>query len=168
MNRLIGRSITVVMGVALALSMATGAFAAVTFDSATGTGFVGKGDVQNALGLNNAQLQAQAETLQFSVSSTDVTTWTCTRPAATPNEPDRVITQQRNTTTTTEGLLSSVARVRNQITGFNLTGYSGSTTVTTDGPAVGSCPANPSGYEYDENAATESGASTLFVNGVAL
>ena len=166
MNRLIGRSMTGVVGAAFALTMATAAFAAVTFDSATGTGFVGKGDVQNALGLNNAQLQAA--TLEFSVSSTDVTTWTCTKPQPTPNDPEKVIVQERNVTTTTEGLLFNIARVRNQITGFNLSGYNGSPTVITDGPAIGSCPSNPSGFVYDENADTQSGASTLSVNGVAL
>ena len=45
--------------------MASSAFAAVTFDPATGTGFVGKGDVQTAMGWNNAELQKNAENLKF-------------------------------------------------------------------------------------------------------
>ena len=52
------------------ISLATVAiFASVTFDSSTGTGFVGKGDVQLALGLNNAQMQAyNLNNLNFSYS----------------------------------------------------------------------------------------------------
>lgn len=52
---------------ALALGGASAAQAAVTIDSA-GSGFVGKGDVQTALGLNNAQLQAKAGSLKFTTS----------------------------------------------------------------------------------------------------
>lgn len=41
------------------------ALAAVTFDASTGTGFVGKGDVQLAFGWNNKQLQANAAGVTF-------------------------------------------------------------------------------------------------------
>lgn len=60
-------SIAKVTGAALATLALTipAANAAVTFDPATGTGFVGKGDVQTALGYNNAQLQKNASTLVF-------------------------------------------------------------------------------------------------------
>src|SRR5918996_4693526 len=44
---------------AFAIGM-TAAFALVTFDPSTGTGFVGKGDVQTAFGWNNKQLQNNA------------------------------------------------------------------------------------------------------------
>ncbi|AOT02362.1 hypothetical protein ASPU41_02360 [Arthrobacter sp. U41] len=40
------------------------------------------------------------------------------------------------------------------ITGFYLQGYEGTPTLETDGPAVGTCPADPSGFVYDENAQT--------------
>lgn len=113
--------------------ISTAAFAAVTFDSESGTGFVGKGDVQLALGLNNAQLQAQANSLVFAVTTTSETTWTCDRDAGPQ-------TQERTNTSTTSGLLTAVARVRNQVTGFNLLGYDGGEVVENDGPAVGSCP----------------------------
>lgn len=42
--------------VTAAVCMVGSALATVTFDPGTGTGFVGKGDVQNAFGWNNAQL----------------------------------------------------------------------------------------------------------------
>lgn len=44
-----------------AATLATVAIAAVTFDPVTGTGFVGKGDVQTAFGWNNQQLQQNAD-----------------------------------------------------------------------------------------------------------
>jgi hypothetical protein len=159
------------MGLALvAMFVAAGAvFAAVTFDPATGKGFVGKGDVQTTLGLNNAQLQAQAGSLKFTAVSTSTTTWTCSRPAPTPNDPNREITQGRSTETTTQGIVSKVDRVRNQINGFILDEYSGTRTVTTDGPAVGTCPASPSGFTLDEGSQqTAAGSTHLYVNGVLL
>ena len=148
--------------------LASVAMAAVTFDPATGTGFVGKGDVQLALGLNNAQLQAQAASLQFAVKNTVVTevSWVCTN---TNNE--RIQERARTTTTETQGVLSAVARERNQITGFNLTGYSGTPTTSssTDGPAVNSCPSGP--WMLTTPAGEPevvSSSSVLTVNGVAL
>ena len=55
-----------------AMALATTAQAAVTFDPETGTGFVGKGDVQVAFGWNNAQFQANATGLSFAyVATTD-------------------------------------------------------------------------------------------------
>jgi hypothetical protein len=135
------KSVALIVGVA-ALTVTGSALAAVTFDPATGTGFVGKGDVQLLYGWNNAQLQNNAGSLQFRATSTEVTevTWECTN-ANNENIQERA----RTTTTTTQGLVSSIARVKNQITGFNLTGYSGTPTQasTTDGPPVNSCPSGP-------------------------
>src|SRR5215204_6817953 len=109
------------------------AFAAVTFDPATGTGFVGKGDVQTALGYNNKQLQDNAGSLQFTFVSTTVseTSWECTN-----ENNDKVQERERTTTTETTGVIDSIARERNQITGFNLMGFSGDpvTDSSTDGP----------------------------------
>lgn len=152
---------------AAALATAGAAFAAVTFDPATGTGFVGKGDVQLALGLNNAQLQNQAGSLQFSVASTVVTeaSWLCTN---TRNENTQE--RSRTTTETVQGVLSAVARERNQITGFNLNGYAGggsTSSSVTEGPQLNSCPTNwvltPGTTTVDE-----SSSSVLYVNGVPL
>jgi hypothetical protein len=114
----------------------TATFAAVTFDPATGTGFVGKGDVQLVFGWNNKALQDNANSVQFSASSTTEVTWECTN-----SNNDKV--QERSRITTTEGLVSSIARERNQITGFILSGYNGTSTSSTDGPALNSCPSGP-------------------------
>jgi hypothetical protein len=121
------------------------AYAAVTFDPASGTGFVGKGDVQQALGLNNAQLQAQANTLkdQFYAVSTVVSerTWTCTssNPQSTTQE------RLRTTTETIQGVVAAVARERNQVTGFILEGYGGHPVEIseTEGNVLNSCPNGP-------------------------
>jgi hypothetical protein len=119
--------------------------------------FVGKGDVQLALGLNNNQLQNA--TLDFAMVSESETSWTCQKDGAAN-------TQVRTRTTSTEGLVSHTERVRNQITGFWLTGVNGSVTVGTDGPALGSC---PNGWtEVPESRETTEGGSGITVNGVAL
>jgi len=122
------------------------AYAAVIVDD-DGIGFVGKGDVQEFFGWNNAQLQAAADDVQFRMSSSSETiteyTWTCDRDAGPQ-------TQERATsatiTTSTAGILNSVARVRKQVTGFNLNGFDqGQVAETintkTTGYALYSCPA---------------------------
>jgi hypothetical protein len=116
--------------------------AAVTFDAATGEGFVGKGDVQLVYGWNNKALQDNADLVQFRANSVEVTevSWICT------NENNNNIQERERTTTTTiAGVLSSTARERNQITGFLLMGYSGTPTQSSeaDGPALNSCPSGP-------------------------
>jgi hypothetical protein len=137
------------------------ALAAVTFDPETGTGFVGKGDVQDVFGWNNKQLQDNAGSVQFRFVSEEVTetTWTCDRDAG-PQTQERT----RTTTTTTQGVVSSTARERNQITGFNLTGYSATPTEssTSEGPPIGSC---PTGWTaINQNTDTISSSSGLQVS----
>lgn len=134
-------TITMALAALLVMALAIPAFAAVTFDPDTGTGFVGKGDVQLALGYNNKQLQDNASSLQFQAKSTKVTevSWTCTN-----DRNENTQERERTTTTTTQGVVSSIARERNQITGFNLTGYQGETTSsTTEGNPLNSCPSGP-------------------------
>ena len=61
------KRITAAVGVTVAtLMLAPAANAAVTFNETTGTGFVGKGDVQVAFGWNNKQLQTNATGVSFS------------------------------------------------------------------------------------------------------
>jgi opacity protein-like surface antigen len=127
----------VAIAATVALS-ATAAFAAATFNPATGEGFVGKGDVQTAFNLNNKQLQEQAQNVSFSFVSVTEQTWVCTN---TNNEN----TQERARTTESQGLFSSVTRDnKKQVTGFLLTGFDGDPQVIgTDGPPVNSCPSGP-------------------------
>jgi hypothetical protein len=117
--------------------------AAVDFDALTGEGFVGKGDVQLAFGWNNKALQENANDVQFQVNSEVVTevSWICTN---TNN--DNIQERERTTTSSVAGVLSSVARERNQITGFILEGYDGEPTIVegeSEGPKLDSCPSGP-------------------------
>jgi hypothetical protein len=96
--------------------------------------------VQLVFGWNNKKLQDNAASVEFRAASTvrTTTTWTCDRDAGPQ-------TQERNNTTVTtlQGLIASVARDRNQVTGFILNGFEGDVeeiVVDNDGPAVGSCP----------------------------
>ena len=129
------------MGMAVAAAMTVGAAAAVTFDPATGTGFVGKGDVQLALGMNNAQLQAAARSLAFTYSDEatyDVPCW-----KEVQNRRETVI--NRKTYQRSRQVNGSVAydvRAKNQVSGFNLIGYS---SFSSTGGNL-SC---PSGWEAD-------------------
>jgi hypothetical protein len=148
--------------------VAPSALAAVSFDAASGTGFVGKGDVQLVLGLNNAQLQAQADGLQFASVSTVVTevSWICTN-----DRNENIQERARTTTTSITGVVDSVARVKNQITGFNLTGYNGTPTQSssTEGNPLNSCPSGPWGLTTPAGDPVVISSSTvLTVNGVPL
>jgi hypothetical protein len=154
-------------GFALVLS-AGSALAAVTFDPATGTGFVGKGDVQLALGYNNKQLQDNADSLVFAYVGEVVTevSWVCTN-----SNNENLQERARTTTTSVEGVVDAVARERNQITGFNLNGYDGTVekSETTEGPAVNSCPSGPWTLTSPAGDPEEvSSTGGLTVNGVAL
>jgi hypothetical protein len=126
---------------AVGLAMAGSAFSAANIDD-EGVGFVGKGDVQVIYGWNNQALQANAETVEFRVNSEVVTevSWICTN-SNNENTQER----ERTTTTTTQGVLDSVARLKNQITGFNLNGFVGSaiTGTVTEGNQLNSCPSGP-------------------------
>lgn len=71
--------------------------AAVQFDPVSGTGFVGKGDVQTFFGWNNQQLQKNADKVQATGQITTVTevTWVCT------NSNNENIQERTRTTETT-------------------------------------------------------------------
>jgi hypothetical protein len=135
-------------GVAWGACIAVGAaaYAIVTVD-ANGFGFVGKGDVQDKFGWNNQALQAcaplnQPHCLEFRLLSVEVseTSWECVN---TNN--DKIQERTRTTTTTTNGIVSGVAREKKQVTGFNLNGFAGIPvqSIETDGPALESCPSGP-------------------------
>jgi hypothetical protein len=124
---------------ALVLTVVGTAVAAWTFNATTGTGFVGKGDVQLVYGWNNKQLQDNAADVKFQATSTVGTyvQWTCTK------DNDNTQVRRETTRTETEGVLSSIGRLKNQITGFNLLGYDGSPTIgdpQVGGPQLNSCP----------------------------
>ena len=128
----------------IAITSATAAIGAVTFNSETGEGFVGKGDVQLAFDWNNKQLQENARAVRFQVNSGTSTTWVCVR--ANGNE------NPRHNTTTLSGVLTEVLRENSKgkagaVTGFALSGYDEDNVITrTSGHPLESC---PSGGTFD-------------------
>jgi hypothetical protein len=129
------RKLTLLL-VAIAATVALSATAAFAYTlNPDGTGFVGKGEVQTAFGWNNNQLQQRAGTVGFEAVTVTERSWVCTN---ANNE----MVQERERTTTTTGVLNSIARERNQITGFNLLGFTSSSS-TTEGPPLNTCPSGP-------------------------
>lgn len=129
---------------ASAAMVATSAAALVTFDPATGTGFVGKGDVQLAFGgWNNAQLQSRASGVTFKYRSEESYKFDCTFTVEVGRDKVREPrTQNRGAEATVNGSIAYESRKNSQgqITGFNLTGFG---PVTYDGIAPvegGTCP----------------------------
>jgi hypothetical protein len=121
--------------VAVCLVVAGIALASVTFNPTTGVGFVGKGDVQTALGLNNAQMQAlitanltTSGLIAFTYQSVD--TYEVINAWATGNPDNPVsLSSHLQTVTTTVSVNSVIAfdprkvNGQQQYTGFNLTGF---------------------------------------------
>ena len=104
------------------------ALAAVSFNPSTGTGFVGKGDVQTAFGWNNAQLQKNLSNVRFYYQSYQEYTvseeWS-TLAGGSKNTFVNTHTITKTTVCSVNGVVAYDARVRNQITGIYLTGYQG-------------------------------------------
>lgn len=153
---------------ALALGiMASSVFAAVTFDSSSGTGFVGKGDVQTALGYNNAQMQKEANNLVFTYKAEDTYTITVTWDTGegTKGEQTHYVTHER--TSSIDSNVSYDPRKANQYTGFNLNGYENVTETVGDIPSVGDEFPGQSGHIVTDVQVVSS-TGTLFVNGHAI
>jgi len=130
--------------------------------------FVGKGDVQLFFGWNNQTLQRNAGSVDFQLNSGETTTWTCTRTWVTGpegNETEHETVQNRHNTTSIQAFFTTQGRdlsegLNGPNTGFVLT-VDGDPTIIADGPGVGTCPADPSGFVYDENAVTTPTGSGL-------
>ena len=132
--------IAAALGLAAITSFAS---ASVTFNSETGTGFVGKGDVQLAFGWNNAALQTNASGLTFAYNlNTDyeaVCTWTTGE--GKKGEKTHNVTHTESYALT--GALNFDARTQNQITGFILKGFKEGVSEVGMKPVVGEgCPGN--------------------------
>jgi hypothetical protein len=119
--------------------------ASVSFDPVTGTGFVGKGDVQLAFGWNNAQLQANAAGLGFSYQVRQDYVAVCTWTTGEGHNGEKTHNVSHTLKYDAGSTINYDARTRNQITGFFLTGYptgSSEVSVGTE-PRVGDpCPGN--------------------------
>jgi hypothetical protein len=152
-------------GLAL-IATSTMALAAVTYDDATGTGFVGKGDVQLAFGWNNKQLQDNAGGVGFSYNSSDTYEATCSWVTGEGTRGEKTHFVNHDMHTSVSSVVSYDARTRNQVTGFILTG-NGVTVVTGSIPVVGGPCMGNEGHDGTWSAVSDGPvASTggLFVN----
>lgn len=145
------------------------ALASVTFDSSTGFGFVGKGDVQIAFGWNNQTAQAQAGNLSFSYTVTESYTAVCewTTGTGTRGQATHDINLQR--TSSVSDTIQYDARAHNQVDGFFLTGFTGTPTYNGTVPVVGgACVGNTDGIDFNGTwtSVTDNGSSGggLFVS----
>lgn len=118
------------------LSLVAVSWATVTFNPATGTGFVGKGDVQIAFGWNNAQLQNNARYVTFNWNAVDTYAAVCEWVTGEGTRGQQTHTVSIPRHTAVNASIAYDARVRNQITGFNLKGY-GATVLEGVIPVVG-------------------------------
>ena len=138
--------------------------ASVIFDSETGEGFVGKGDVQTAFGWNNAQLQKNAGGVTFTYNKTDKYDVTCEWDTTTGGKDPKTIHHEvtnRKNSKVDAGVLFE-ARKNSQITGFNLNGFNNESNSQAI-PAVGdSCPNGGDGIVTDVDSISSEGG--LFVN----
>ncbi len=155
---------------AVSMLAASPANASVTFDPLTGTGFVGKGDVQLVYGWNNAQLQSNASGVTFSFSQHDrydvECEWTTTTGGPNPREILHDITVTSNTRVNSSIAYEARKNSQGQITGFNLTGLGTTTTSGTTPVVGGTCPgASSVGTIVDVYLVSSDGGLTVTYNG---
>lgn len=126
---------------AASLALAAPATAAVSFDPGTGTGFVGKGDVQTAFTWNNQQLQKNASGVSFSYESADNYSAVCEWITGEGTRGQKTHDVTHKVSTSVASTIAYDPRVKNQITGFNLNGLgtttSSGTVPVVDGPCMG-------------------------------
>lgn len=124
-------------------------WASTSYDSMSGVGFVGKGDVQSAFGWNNARLQANASGVSFSYDAIDTYSAVCTfvTGEGTRGEKTHDVTLARHAEVS--AAVHYHARSHKQIDGFILTGL-GETTASGTTPAQGAaCVASQDGIAHD-------------------
>jgi hypothetical protein len=150
---------------AVALAAST-VFATVTFDPNTGTGFVGKGDVQLAFGWNNAALQTNAAGVTFTYNVTNSYTAVCTWVTGEGTRGEQTHNVNHTKASSLVGNVIVDARTRTQITGFNLTGWMGDEPTETGETPVegGACPGNPGTDGVWTSVSLTGSVAGLFVN----
>lgn len=103
------------------------AYAACTFDATTGHGSVGKGDIQEVFGWNNAALQSNAANLTFtyvrSASYTIQCEWETTTGGKNAKVVEHSVTHTRSADVTSAVVTELKANKAGQVTGFTLCGF---------------------------------------------
>jgi hypothetical protein len=133
-----------VLGIALALASSS-ALAEVVFDPNTGTGFVGKGDVQDAFGWNDAGLQLHATGVTFSYGYTAVYEAVCTFTTGegTRGEKTHNVPHSEEMDVASSVIVALRRNPQSKVTGFELTGFGAGFGESGDVPTVGApCPGN--------------------------
>lgn len=123
--------------------VSTAAWATVTFDPNSGTGFVGKGDVQIAFGWNNSQAQKNANGVSFTYESDQSYDVTCDWTTVTGGRISKTIYHEatNHKSTSLSSTIAYDARLKNQYTGYTLIGAGATTTTGDPVPAIGdACP----------------------------
>jgi hypothetical protein len=95
----------------------------------------------------------QATLVSFTMKSTTTQSfdWTCVKIVVTGNGILKETRQERASVTTTDvtAVVNNAARIKNQITGYKLTGFGATTTSVVDGPTPRSCADASSGFVLD-------------------
>jgi hypothetical protein len=140
---------TLGLGLAATFAAAGGASASASFDPISGTGFVGKGDVQQVFALNNKQIQADALNVKFAYNETDSSDYAVTCQFDTGSGSHVVhhvinTTDSLSDTVAYDATSASRTNPKGNVTGFNLTGSANQVTTSSGAvPQVGdSCPGN--------------------------
>ena len=152
------------IGAALMFAVAV-ASASVTFDPVSGSGFVGKGDVQLVYGWNNKQLQDNAGGVSFTYQAQEAYKYDCTFTVEVGKDKVREPrTQNRGKDTSLNASVAYDARKQNQITGFMLTSLGDATTTGGEVPVDGgSCPGGQFNDGAISNVELVSSTGGLFV-----
>lgn len=116
------------------------AHAGVIYDPATGTGFVGKGTVQNAFGWSSRTLQQQTGNLEFTASYTVTYVMHCSYTGYLNGNP-----VERHVERHLGESLAYGTRTKGQAAGFLLTGIAANTSDFTVPRLGGTCPGFPGG-----------------------
>lgn len=118
------KALFTILAALVALTMLAGSsLASVTFDATTGTGFVGKGDVQTVLGFNNKAMQAVAPAgITFGYDSTTTYTFTCTWETGQEDK-RKTHTNDKEISSGVAAEITKANKVTGQYTGWFLNGY---------------------------------------------
>jgi len=131
------------------LATAGSAVAAVAFDPATGTGYVGKADVQAAFGWKDQTFQANAKKVRFHAVHVTSWTWDCLIGGESVTFVGDV---QSSRAVELEALGTAVGRTVRAVTGFDLAGF---------GDASPAPESDPTGCPSGDPANVSSGSSDV-------
>jgi hypothetical protein len=125
------RSAMTLAGLAAVGLLTAATYMSVAFDPSTGTGWVGKGDVQTAYGWANKAMQQNHVAVTFEYQQTTQYTWVCEWTTGEGTRGEQTHTSDMDETFEVGGVIGKVDRKTGQWTGWFLTGY------TNGGPGTG-------------------------------